>query len=179
MRTLQIVHLIFGSCISLTIMAEEPLKVSCNNQAVCALVEVKTGKILISGLSATPTIRAISNDFFEIRTSCGSPCSASAYYDQRGGRISKTFPDVISMLPEPGIVIFVAAGKIMCSSVFSSDKKPLQIKTKWPLAETASVISAVVSAEFLSPASVKLTYLTGAEFKEVTETISLKIVAKE
>jgi hypothetical protein len=177
MKLLQFGALIIGCYISLPLLADkEPIKTNCNNQAICTVLEIKTGKVLLGDLPATPTIRALSHGIFEIKTSCGSPCSASAYYDQTTGKISELFPDVVSISPEAGKVVFAADGKIMYSSIFSSGKKPCQLKTNKPLAVTASVVSAIISAEFVAPTKVKLTYLSGADFKEVTEILTLNSV---
>ena len=59
------------------------------------------------------------------------------------------------------------------SAIFSRNKKSHLLKTKKPLAATASAVSAIVSAEFVSPTKVKLTYLSGSDFKEVTEVLTL------
>lgn len=174
MKFLEIGVLIASLCISQPALADkEPIKTDCNKQAVCTIQEIKTGKVLIGDLPATPTIRALSHNIFEIKTSCGSPCSASAYYDQATGRVSELFPDVISISPETGKVVFVADGKIKYSSIFSRDKKHYLLKTKKPLSATASVVSAIVSAEFVGSTKVKLIYLSGTDFKEVTETLTL------
>lgn len=174
MKLLELGILIVGSSISLPLVANEsPIKTDCNKQVVCSISETKTGKVLIGDLPATPTIRALSHNIFEIKTSCGSPCSASAYYDQGTGKVSELFPDVISVLPEAGKVVFVADRKIKYSSIFSPGKKPHSLKTKEPLAATASAVSAIVSAEFVAPTKLRLSYLSGTDFKEVTEILTL------
>ena len=174
MKLLEIGVLVASFCVSQILLAEkEPIKIECKQQAVCTIQEVKTGKVLIGDLPATPTIRALGHNIFEIRTSCGSPCSASAYYDQGTGKVSELFPDVISVSPEAGKVVFIADRKIKYSSIFAPGNKPHSFKTKKALAATASVVSAIVSAEFVAPTKVKLTYLSGTDFKEVTEILTL------
>lgn len=174
MKLMEIGLLVVSLCVSQPGLAENiPIKTDCNKQAVCTIQEIKTGKVLIGDLPATPTIRALSHNIFEIKTSCGSPCSASAYYDQTTGKVSELFPDVVSISPEAGIIVFVADRKIKYSSIFAPNKKPHPLKTKKPLAITASVVSAIVSAEFVAPTKVKLTYLSGNDFKEITEIIKL------
>ena len=174
MKLLEIGVLITSLCISQPLLADqEAIRADCNKQAICAIQEIKTGKVLLSDLPATPTIRALSHNLFEIKTSCGSPCSASAYYDQGTGKVSELFPDVISISPEAGKVVFIADRKIKYSSIFAPGKKPHSLKTQNPLAATASVVSAIVSAEFIAPTKVKLTYLSGTDFKEITEILTL------
>ena len=174
MKLLEIGVLITSLCISQPLLADkEAIRADCNKQAVCIIQEIKTGKVLLSDLPATPIIRALSHNLFEIKTSCGSPCSASAYYDQGTGKVSELFPDVISVSPEAGKVVFIADRKIKYSSIFAAGNKPYSFKTKKALAATASVVSAIVSAEFVAPTKVKLTYLSGTDFKEVTEILTL------
>lgn len=174
MKLLEIGVLITSLCISQPLLADkEAIRADCNKQAICTIQEIKTGKVLLGDLPATPTIRALSHNIFEIKTSCGSPCSASAYYDQGTGKVSELFPDVISVSPEAGKVVFIADRKIKYSSIFAPGKKPHSLKTQKPLAATASVVSAIVSAEFVAPTKVKLTYLSGTDFKEITEILTL------
>lgn len=174
MKIMEIGVLVVSLCVSQPGLSENiPIKTDCNQKAVCTIQEIKTGKVLIGGLPATPTLRALSPNIFEIKTTCGSPCSASAYYDQVTGKVSELFPDVISISPEAGKLVFVADGRIKYSAIFSRNKKSHLLKTKKPLAATASAVSAIVSAEFVSPTKVKLTYLSGSDFKEVTEVLTL------
>lgn len=174
MKLVELGLLVIGSSVSSPLAANEPpIKTDCNKQAICSIYEAKTRKVLIGNLPETPAIRALSHNIFEIKTSCGSPCSASAYYDQGTGKVSELFPDVISVSPEAGKVVFVADRKIKYSSIFAPGKKPHSLKTQKPLAATASVVSAIVSAEFVAPTKLRLSYLSGTDFKEVTEILTL------
>ena len=175
MTLLKILIVALSFCFSLPLLADDGIfKTDCNPGGVCTVIEVKTGKILIRHLPSTPAIQPVRDGIFEIKTSCGSPCSASAYYDRRTGKVSEIFPDVLAISPEAKHVIFAGGGKLLYSSVFSSNKMPRELKTKRPLAVTASMVSAIVSVEFVGPTKVKLRYLSGSDFDEVTEVLTLK-----
>jgi len=128
--------------------------------------------VLLGDLPATPTVQPLGPLLLEIKASCGSPCSASAFYERRTRKMSELFADVILVAADIGQVVYAKDGKLVYSPMFGAARAtPLQ--TKKPLAETASVVSAVVSAAFVKPSSIKLTYLSGPEFQEVSETIAL------
>jgi hypothetical protein len=152
--------------------AKEPLAIKCTKSSLCSVVDADSGKVLLGDLPATPTVQPLGAKLLEIKASCGSPCSASAFYERSGRKMSELFADVILAAPDIGQVIYAKDGKLVYSPMFGKPRAT-PLKTKQPLAETASVVSAVVSAAFVKPSSVKLTYLSGEEFKEVTEVIAL------
>lgn len=152
--------------------AKDPIGVQCDASSTCAVVKTQTGKVLLAGLPATPAIQKIAEGLYEVTSSCGSPCSASAYYDQRSGKMSALFPDVVAFSSQFRRVVYVSNGQFLYSRIFPGNAKPHALKTKHPVAATATLVSALVSAKFVSETSVEVTYLSGPDFKEVTETIT-------
>ncbi|MBI3562626.1 MAG: hypothetical protein HY080_13015 [Gammaproteobacteria bacterium] len=173
MKLLRFFCIVVGLSISLWASAKNPIKVVCPTSGTCNIIETKTGKVLINTLPNKPTINARGENIFEINTSCGSPCSHSAYYDAKSKQISKLFPDVVAVSPIYKKVLYTTKGKILCSSMFGPNQVPYPLKMKNPLARTAVTFSAIISAEFLSPTQVKIAYLTGDNRDETSEIIDL------
>lgn len=152
--------------------AKDPIGVQCGASSTCAVVKTQTGKVLLDGLPATPAIEKIADGLYEVTSSCGSPCSASAYYDQRTGKMSALFSDVVAFSPQFRKVVYVSNGQFLYSRIFPGNAKPRVLKTKHPVAATATLVSVVVSAKFVTERSIQMTYLSGPDFQEVTETIT-------
>lgn len=156
------------------VYASSPIKVACDKPGLCGIIDVKTKKVLLADLPATPSVKKLSPDTYEIKASCGSPCSASAFYDARKNKISELYPDVITSSLKFNTILFIQDGKIFTSEIFGEKKQAVEIKTTQPLSPTASAVSAIVKAKYSSKDSLSITYMTGNQFKEVTEEIKMK-----
>lgn len=158
---------------SLALLAgKDPIGVQCDTSSTCAVVKTQTGKVLIDNLPATPAIQKIAPGLYRVTSSCGSPCSASAYYDQRTGKLSALFPDVVAFSAQFRKVVYVSNGQFLYSPIFPGKAKPRVLKTKQPVAITAAPVSAVVAAKFVSETDIEMTFLSGPDFDEVTETLT-------
>ncbi|MBI3562627.1 MAG: hypothetical protein HY080_13020 [Gammaproteobacteria bacterium] len=173
MKASRLFCIILGLSVCLLAAAKSPIKTQCKTADSCRIVETKTGKILIKNLPSETTTKAVGKNIFEIHTSCGSPCSASFYYNAENGQLSGSFPDVVALSSSGKKVLYATDGQIFCADMFLANQPAHRIKTKRPLASTAATVSAIVSAKFLSPSRIKLTYLSGKKYAEITETINL------
>ena len=152
--------------------ARDPIGIQCNASSTCAVAKTQTGKVLLDELPATPAVQKVADGLYQVTSSCGSPCSVSAYYDQRTGKMSALFSDVVAVSPQFRRVVYVSKGEFLYSRMFPGSTKPRVLKTKRSVAATATLVSAVVSAKFVGESSIQMTYLSGPGFHEVTETIT-------
>ncbi|MBI3562625.1 MAG: hypothetical protein HY080_13010 [Gammaproteobacteria bacterium] len=178
MKAIRLFCIILGLSICFLATAKSPLKTECKTTDSCSIVETKTGKILIKDLPNNPVTKAVGKNLFEIHASCGSPCSVSSFYNAENGQLSESFPDVVALSSSGKKVLYATDGQILCADMFLANQPPYQIKTKLPLSSTAATVSAIVSAKFLSPTRIKLTYLSGKKYAEITETIDLTMENK-
>jgi hypothetical protein len=135
-----------------------------------ALINGKKVEIF-SSVPENSTISWHGKDIGELHMSCGSPCSSSIYVDFKNNKISHMFSMPIKVDKKNKLILFVNDdNKISVAEIFG--KKSILIEKNF--SPTASLFTAISSAEFLPQKILKLEYLTGEEFKENVEFIDLK-----
>jgi hypothetical protein len=114
-----------------------------------------------------------SENLVEIKTSCGSPCSYSIFYNPKTYQTSDSFFLVIAVNPKNQKIAIEGEGdhkyQLEIRDIFSDSGKTY-IKRNF---SQAAVFFNVITVEEFTDDSIKINYSEGPDFKEKIETIPL------
>lgn len=153
---------------------EDNVRFDCNDKQECAVVAVpKDGQSIevFKGYALSPSLVWHSKELAEFKFSCGSPCNSSIFIKFPKPDISAIFQDVVAVDHSRNFVVTASFPEVSVKSLFDG-KKIINIKRDY--APAATLVSDIVSAEFSSNGDLKMKYLKGINFEEVTETINIK-----
>ena len=121
-----------------------------------------------------PSVRQVGKKLLAVSVSVGSPACYTFYIDKEDARESDTYFNPI--LVGENYVAYMEDGELILSDIFYSVQQEdlLYMTIVRDFTKTADPMSAIIDIELIDSGNVKLTYLTGNDYTEVTEIISFE-----
>lgn len=133
----------------------------------------KSGEYKLISEESNSQVICHAENLVEIKTSCGSPCSYSTFYNPKTHEISESFFLVIAVNPKILKIAVEGEGahkyQLEVREIFSGNDK-IHIKRNF---SKAAVFFNVITVEEFTNDSIKINYSEGSDFKEIIETIPL------
>lgn len=120
-------------------------------------------------LNKEPVIEELDDGIISIGHSAGIGLYMVQYYDKSDARVSEFFTTPLDLKNRK--VIYLNKKNLVVQDIFNKSNYYKEIRLN--MADTVEPYSAIKSAEFIDDDMIRVVYLTGTDYKEVTETFHL------
>ena len=108
-----------------------------------------------------------------LKFSCGNPCNYTYYADLKNEVVSDGYFCVLAFDSLTTTVAYADSDFVGICPLFTKNKMNCAV-VKRPFSPTASLCNAIISLDFIDRHRLSITYLTGADYAEKTDTITFR-----
>lgn len=116
-----------------------------------------------------PIIKELGDDIISIGHSAGTGLFIVQYYDKLNDKFSEVFTNPLDL--KNNKVIYFTKNNLVVQNIYKKSKYYKKIKLN--ATDTADPSNVIKSAKFIDDNTIRVTYFTGTDYKEVTETLQL------